>query len=367
MSARRLGAAIALAGLLAVETANAAEPRAHFEVAAAHFVGGWQGHEIGPGAIGAAALELGITKRFGVEARLLGGGFAAGSSPKDPSFAKTGGSSLVGGGIGLRLHPFEDLSGLWLGESIDLVHTGSRTRAMFDVRVGWDFRAGEHMQLGPFLGYAQVIQPDSGDLRADDGRALMLGFHIGFDEGPTQPKVVAAKANIAPVADCAHGGKNDPITGNPCEAPAPPKVAAVADDCSGDTCTAESATVHVVGDEILLDQRIYFDFNQARIRPESNPILHALAKLVLAHPEYVVVHVNGHTDEIGTEEYNQDLSERRAAAVRAALIAFGVPEMRLVASGFGKTMPRSLGHTPDDMQINRRVELIIERKIEVAQ
>jgi outer membrane protein OmpA-like peptidoglycan-associated protein len=367
VSPRRLGAACALVGLLAVGTANAMEPRAHFEVAAAHFVGGWQGREIGPGATGAAALELGITPRFGVEARLLGGGFAAGSAPRDPSLASTGSSSLFGGGVGLRLHPFDDLRGLWLGESIDLVRTGSRTRAMFDVRVGWDFRAGDHMQMGPFLGYAQVIQPESGDLRGEDARAVMIGFHLGFDEGfvVTKTVVAAPRPIVAAVVDCAHGAMNDPVSGKPCEAPAP-QVAA-ADDCSGDTCTSESATVRVVGDEIKLDQRVYFDFNEARIRPQSNSILRALAKLIIAHPEYVVVHVNGHTDEIGTEEYNQDLSVRRAEAVRATLIAFGVPDTRLVAAGFGKTMPRSLGHTPDDMQINRRVELIIERKIEVAQ
>jgi outer membrane protein OmpA-like peptidoglycan-associated protein len=123
--------------------------------------------------------------------------------------------------------------------------------------------------------------------------------------------------------------------------------------------------VKVVGDEIVLGDRIYFDLGLSTIKPKSRPMLANLAKLILDHPEYVAIRVQGHTDESGPDELNQRLSEARAAAVVQMLVELGVPADRLRAQGFGKQRPRAQGDTVEARQENRRVEFIIERRQEV--
>jgi outer membrane protein OmpA-like peptidoglycan-associated protein len=69
--------------------------------------------------------------------------------------------------------------------------------------------------------------------------------------------------------------------------------------------------------------------------------------------------VEGHTDSIGTDDYNQQLSEHRAEAVRDYLVQQGISADTIVASGFGKTAPVASNDTPEGRQQNRRVELVL--------
>ena len=101
---------------------------------------------------------------------------------------------------------------------------------------------------------------------------------------------------------------------------------------------------------------IYFDFNSATIKPQSGEVLHTIADVMKKNPQWSLT-VEGHTDNIGGAAANQDLSARRAAAVRAALIPLGVAETRLVTSGFGSSVPRDTNSTLAGRARNRRVEL----------
>ena len=101
---------------------------------------------------------------------------------------------------------------------------------------------------------------------------------------------------------------------------------------------------------------IYFDFNSAAIKPQSGAVLHAIAEVMKKNPQWSLT-VEGHTDNIGNAAANQDLSARRAAAVRAALIPLGIAETRLVTSGFGSSVPRDTNATLAGRARNRRVEL----------
>jgi outer membrane protein OmpA-like peptidoglycan-associated protein len=107
-----------------------------------------------------------------------------------------------------------------------------------------------------------------------------------------------------------------------------------------------------------------FDFDRAEIRSEAAPALAELAQRI-ADANNVVL-IEGHTDAIGSESYNQTLSERRATAVRIALASRGLPPARLNVRGFGKTRPvapnlREDGSDdPDGRQLNRRVEVVID-------
>jgi len=102
---------------------------------------------------------------------------------------------------------------------------------------------------------------------------------------------------------------------------------------------------------------IYFNTGSARLLEESQPALKAIAQVVAQSKEPVLT-VEGHTDNVGTAEFNQALSEKRAAAVRQALVSeFGVSPGRLVTKGFGFTRPLESNDNVEGRARNRRVEL----------
>jgi OmpA-OmpF porin, OOP family len=105
-------------------------------------------------------------------------------------------------------------------------------------------------------------------------------------------------------------------------------------------------------------QGIYFDTGSDRIRPESGPTLKEIADMLREHSELRIA-IEGHTDNVGAAQANQQLSERRAAAVKAALVSqHGVDASRLQSKGLGATKPSSPNDTPEGRQNNRRVELV---------
>lgn len=103
---------------------------------------------------------------------------------------------------------------------------------------------------------------------------------------------------------------------------------------------------------------VHFDFDKATLKPEAKAILDEAAALLNKH-ERVVVEVAGHTDSMGSETYNQGLSERRANAVRDYLTGKGVQAQRLSARGYGESMPVASNDTKAGRAENRRVELIV--------
>jgi OOP family OmpA-OmpF porin len=102
---------------------------------------------------------------------------------------------------------------------------------------------------------------------------------------------------------------------------------------------------------------IYFDFASDRIKEESEPVLKEIAAVMTKDPAWTLA-VEGHTDSIGTTADNQDLSLRRAAAVRKALgDRYRVAPNRLVPAGFGESRPKATNDTLEGRAQNRRVEL----------
>jgi outer membrane protein OmpA-like peptidoglycan-associated protein len=106
----------------------------------------------------------------------------------------------------------------------------------------------------------------------------------------------------------------------------------------------------------LGSDHLKFDFDKAELRPQDRELLSRIAGILLTSQDYTVS-VNGHTDDVGTEEYNQKLSERRAQAVRDYLVEAGVPEEILSVTGHGKSRPLVPGTSPEARAKNRRVEL----------
>lgn len=103
---------------------------------------------------------------------------------------------------------------------------------------------------------------------------------------------------------------------------------------------------------------IHFSFNSDRIREESMPRVAEIAAVLKQHPDWTLA-VGGHTDSIGGDDFNLDLSRRRAAAVKDVLVKkHGVAPGRLESAGFGETQPRDTNETLQGRARNRRVELI---------
>ena len=105
---------------------------------------------------------------------------------------------------------------------------------------------------------------------------------------------------------------------------------------------------------------IYFDFASDKIKPESEPVLREIADALSHNPAWKL-RVEGHTDNIGGDQYNLDLSQRRAEAVKLALVArYHIAADRLSPQGFGATRPKEPNDTLAGRARNRRVELVRE-------
>jgi len=109
---------------------------------------------------------------------------------------------------------------------------------------------------------------------------------------------------------------------------------------------------------VRLTNDILFDFNSSALRYESQQTLRDLSSNFQRYPDETIT-VEGHTDNVGTSDYNQTLSERRAYTVKDYLTSQGVPTSRVTATGFGETRPKAGNDTPEGRQLNRRVEIHI--------
>jgi outer membrane protein OmpA-like peptidoglycan-associated protein len=103
---------------------------------------------------------------------------------------------------------------------------------------------------------------------------------------------------------------------------------------------------------------ILFDTGQATLRPQAREVLSRIAGVLLVAPDYELT-IEGHTDSVGTDDYNQDLSERRSGSVRAYLGEARVSPELMRAVGFGKARPIASNDTAEGRQANRRVEIVI--------
>jgi outer membrane protein OmpA-like peptidoglycan-associated protein len=99
-----------------------------------------------------------------------------------------------------------------------------------------------------------------------------------------------------------------------------------------------------------------FEFDKAELRPEDRELLSKIAGILMTSKDYMLS-VNGHTDDVGSAEYNKKLSERRAQAVRDYLVKAGIPADILSVEGHGKSLPLVKGTSDAARAKNRRVEL----------
>lgn len=168
------------------------------------------------------------------------------------------------------------------------------------------------------------------------GAALLAGCpkKATTIEPPTAGSQVAGGANTAPGADASTSGSALDANGN----------AMGPRGLGGDAGSMEGRV-------------IYFDFDKSEIRPEFAGVVTTNAQNLTGHPGFKVK-LEGNTDERGTREYNIGLGERRAQAVRRALMLQGVPESQITTVSFGAERPAAEGDDESAWTKNRRVELV---------
>jgi len=148
-------------------------------------------------------------------------------------------------------------------------------------------------------------------------RAILLYLAIAFASGCSEPRIIVNDPNWVPPDD-----------------------------------------VRVEGDRITIDRHIHFELDSDVILTDSSELLDHIADTIQHHPEIPALQIVGHTDAAGGPAHNQDLSERRAAAVAGALEARGVT-IPLEAIGKGESEPLCQDDTEACHAQNRRVEFLI--------
>lgn len=175
----------------------------------------------------------------------------------------------------------------------------------------------------------------------DDDLDMVLN---GIDQCPDTPPGALVDAHGCPF-DTDNDGYLDGIDRCPDTPPG-----AVVDE------TGCSEIQEGIKEGLLVLHNVYFDFNEDTLRPESMPILNEVGLALLQRPG-IKFEIQGHTDAIGSTEYNQELSDRRAATVLNYLIA-RYPELDVglySAHGLGESRPIATNETPEGRQENRRV------------
>jgi OmpA-OmpF porin, OOP family len=391
-----LAAGLSSALLLALTTKVRAEtPRLHVSGGVAHAVGSPQSSELSWGAAGNLALELPLGKMFGVQAELGALALGSGDAPADKTLAPRSSATALTGMLGFRVQPF--YSGIWLDLNAGLGSTGGNNRFAFDAHVGYDFVAGRARawQVGPVLGYVQLVQPDD-TLRPEDGRVLWLGVHVAYGKRPADGCSDRDHDNVCDEDDACPDVEGFPTinpktTGCPHLAPVavvtpPPPLVVRSDrdkdavfddedacpdvpgirtaDAKTNGCPVPSESVRVEGALIILDDIIHFELDSSRIHHGSWNAVKKVAMFILATPDLLEINIEGHADETGSTEHNLILSAARSESVKQLLVHFGVQADRLTTQAFGEDRPRAAGHTEVELRENRRVEFTVVRSRE---
>ncbi len=173
------------------------------------------------------------------------------------------------------------------------------------------------------------------------------------------PVLLAAAALM--LAACAHKppapspGSNTAVPGNGAGAESAGAAGANANEGAG----ANGGGQEVAGPDagLLAKRTIYFDFDSSEIKGEGTDIVSAHAKYLSTHPT-LHVRLEGNTDERGSREYNIGLGERRAQAVRQALLLQGAADSQISTVSYGAERPVDAGHDEAAWAKNRRVDIV---------
>jgi len=127
------------------------------------------------------------------------------------------------------------------------------------------------------------------------------------------------------------------------------------------TAQLQKAKVKVTKEKIDFKDKIFFETGKAIIKPESFPLLNEISAIVLDRKDILLVRIEGHTDNRGSDVDNLKLSDDRAKAVKEYLIGKGIDAARLNSIGYGETKPVDKANNAAAWDKNRRVEFFVEK------
>lgn len=263
-----------------------------------------------------------------------------------------------------RLRSWEALLELTGGIPRGLSGASDRYRAPLSARAGLRARLGRSLEgelgLGAGLGEAgagrEVFRIFLGVRAAGGGAVAAPEARPGDRDGDGVPDAVdRCPDDPGPAAlDGCPDADGDEIADRDDACPDQPGPA------QNRGCPVSGETlVEIETERLSLKDAIHFDTGQDTIKPESSPVLDAIARVLSDHPELKRIRVEGHTDNVGGAAYNKDLSRRRAAQVVRALVARGVAAERLSSEGYGFERPVAPNDTSLNRARNRRVEFTI--------
>lgn len=342
------------------------------------------------------ALTFGkqMNRYFNVEVSGFGTKFDAEDGP--------GSQKLKGYGMGGMIFPFDsapNLYGLVAGHYVD--QKGTSDAVAFDAGLGYLIGPFNFLNDGSLRAEARYRHSSADDTVGEgnnntfDEPVLNLGLLIplGSAPKPPEPAPVAPVAVVVPVAICADGQDNDgdgqtDFPNDPgCTAaddgdetdpaqcsdgkdndgdglidfPSDKGCSAADDNDEVDPCKtpAPGEVISLKGcgtGDIIVLKGVNFEFDQSRLTANAKTILDGVATELAAYPE-IKIELGGHTDAKGSDEYNQALSEKRAAAVVSYLRKKGVAGDRMTSAGYGESKPVADNETDEGRELNRRVEL----------
>lgn len=237
-------------------------------------------------------------------------------------------------GVGLR--PY--VSGGFAHQSIGQAKSGRDQSTFANIGAGLKYYFTDMFYARAGVDGMYLIDEDQTEWQAGVGIGLNFGGSAGKEEPAPQPV-----AEVCPDVD------NDGVCDNVDRCPDTPANTTV----NAEGCTAVAEVVRVELD-------VKFDFDKAVVKEESYADIKNLADFMNQYPQTTTT-VEGHTDSVGTDAYNQKLSERRANAVRNVLVnEYGVQGNRVDSVGYGESRPVADNATESGRAINRRVEAEVE-------
>lgn len=408
-----LGFVAAPCALLATPVFAAPRVSVHVEAAAAHPAEGDKAAQFTWGGAALVAPELALHRVFGLELTLGALALAGREDAVTPTGVAPTEAGIAGfSTLGPRIRPLATLTddataspfaadGLWLAGGVGAGLTGAFVRPAIRAALGFDVMSSA-FSAGPYVGYVHLVEPDEGSLRPEDARVVVFGLHGAIlpatrrdVAAPTVPAAEPADADgdtIFDADDACDDSPEDfdffededgcPDLDNDRDGIVDREDACPnrAEDLDGfedeDGCPeadpdedgqpeiieAEGPGVVATPTHIVTEEHIRFTTDGHAVTHESEPIVRAVAAFLIDHPEYAVVHVKGHADDVGEPAYNLRLSVARARAVRDALVKFGVAEGRLTMSAYGEAQPAVRGRSMHARAENRRVEFEIKER-----
>jgi len=255
-------------------------------------------------------------------------------------------------------------AGLWLeaGAGPGFAENGSRLHAVLDAGLGYGFSAGA-VTIGPALRYQQVIETED-SFGGRDARLASLGLEVTFGDAVPRPAEPAAVATIdpahvrpaAPVAAIDLDRDHDGILDDQDRCDDQPETVNGINDHDG---CPDTATLALVDDRLVIDEHVFFDFDQSVVSAHGRDVLRQIRDLYESN-RWSFIRIEGYADSRGTDAYNMALGTRRTSAVRDVLIELGVPSRTMQAVSFGESAPNFVAaHTEAQHALNRRVEFVV--------